>query len=653
MPEVNGNGLCPPSPIKVNGDCSIAAMDSNKIESHVHVHPSYPEVPPQSTIITLLHFNDCYNIEPRAGIEPAGGAARFKSALKYFKKVSTIDGQDRSIVLFSGDILGPSIMSTFTKGEQMIPVLNECEVECAVFGNHDFDYGLDNLIGVTEKTKFPWLMSNVLDVDTSRPLAEGKIIYVIERCGKRLGIIGLVEEEWLATLSTIETGDVTYLDFVSEGRKLARYLKEKEKVDYVIALTHMRSPNDCRLAENVDEIDLILGGHDHDYELRKVNGKLIVKSGTDFRTFSKIDLVFHSAGINNGNNNLITSDDQSGRPFVDVTVTEICVNSYSFPEDSELKEQLDKYSDIIEGKMDTVLGQFACDMDGRFASIRTQETNLGNFVCDIMLASTKSDCAILNSGTLRSDRIHPKGDFKLRDLVTIMPMMDAMIVLSATGEQIWKALENGVSQWPKLEGRFPQVAGLKFAFDPSKARGQRIDPRFIKIGDDYLDLKQKYRLVTKGYLHQGKDGYTALKECEVLVDPENCPELCTSIQNHFEAIRIVKSQAGAHTRHHQSIVPVSRRHSSVFDPSLLPPPPVETSPLSSSSPSSTSGSPLQKNPLLSKMRHLSLDSSRKNPSGRRLSIEDIEMEQCKLEPKVEGRIVIINDEVIRSDFGSW
>lgn len=138
-----------------------------------------------------------------------------------------------------------------------------------------------------------------------------------------------------------------------------------------------------------------------------------------------------------------------------------------------------------------------------------------------MLASTHSDCAILNSGTLRSDRIHPKGDFKLRDLVTIMyvvrpsfaprprlikfphrPMMDPMIVLAATGEQVWKALENGVSQWPKLEGRFPQVSGLRFAFDPSKEPKHRIDPRHIKIGDEYLDLNQTYRLVTKGYLHQ-------------------------------------------------------------------------------------------------------------------------------------------------------
>lgn len=57
----------------------------------------------------------------------------------------------------------------------------------------------------------------------------------------------------------------------------------------------------------------------------------------------------------------------------------------------------------------------------------------GNFICDIMLASTHSDLAILNSGTLRADRIYTKGDFTLRDLVTLLPMMDPMIVLNATG----------------------------------------------------------------------------------------------------------------------------------------------------------------------------------------------------------------------------
>lgn len=506
----------------------------------------------------------------------------------------------------------------------MIPVLNECGVHCAVFGNHDFDYGLENLISVTEKTKFPWLISNVVDIETSRPLAEGKIFHVMEKNGKKLGILGLVEEDWLATLSTIDNEDVIYEDFVSEGRKLAKYLKEKEQVDYVIALTHMRCPNDCRLAENVDEIDLILGGHDHDYEVKKVNGKFIIKSGTDFRTFSKIDLIFRSNGVA-------------------VKIEEISVNSHDFTEDASLKAQLDKYSDVIEGKMDTILGQFHCDLDGRFASIRTQETNLGNFVCDIMLASTHSDLAILNSGTLRSDRIHTKGDFKLRDLVTIMPMMDPMIVLSATGEQIWKALENGVCQWPKLEGRFPQVAGMRFAFDPSKPPKQRIDPKYIKIGDEYLQLDQKYKLVTKGYLHQGKDGYTVLKECEVLVDEEDCPELCTSIVNHFEAIKIVTDASHHHhTRHRQSLVAVSRRHSTVKMMEMGSMSPGELAPQVT-----LSTSPVHRGSLLGMKKIPSVDSSRLLTNGRKMSIDEIESQQCRLEPKIEGRIVIINDEVTR------
>lgn len=133
----------------------------------------------------------------------------------------------------------------------------------------------------------------------------------------------------------------------------------QEKCDYVIALTHMRTPNDCRLAENVDEIDLILGGHDHDYEVKLVNNKYIIKSGTDFRQFSKITLTFNFSDT------------------VHIDIKEINVNSADFGEDANLKAQLNQFSEVIEGKMDTVLGHFGCDLDGRFASIRTQETNLG------------------------------------------------------------------------------------------------------------------------------------------------------------------------------------------------------------------------------------------------------------------------------------
>ena len=86
-----------------------------------------------------------------------------------------------------------------------------------------------------------------------------------------LSQIGLVEREWLETLASIDPGHVTYTDYVESGRTLARNLKQAQGCQLVIALTHMRTPNDERLAREVEEIDLILGGHDHVDELINVS----------------------------------------------------------------------------------------------------------------------------------------------------------------------------------------------------------------------------------------------------------------------------------------------------------------------------------------------------------------------------------------------
>ena len=82
-----------------------------------------------------------------------------------------------------------------------------------------------------------------------------------------------MEKEWLDTLSTINSEEVTYTDYVESGNALAKDLKAKG-CQFIIALTHMRTPNDLRLAENATDIDLILGGHDHVYEKKKVNSHM-------------------------------------------------------------------------------------------------------------------------------------------------------------------------------------------------------------------------------------------------------------------------------------------------------------------------------------------------------------------------------------------
>lgn len=632
-------------------------------------------------LVTIIHFNDCYNVEPGP---KSAGAAGFLTAINQKR-------HSNPMILFSGDIISPSFMSTFTKGEQMIPVLNDIGVHCAVFGNHEFDYGVDNLIEFTKRTSFPWLLSNVIDKETSNQLGDGQVFHIIERSGLKFGLVGLIEEEWLSTLSTLDSSDVIYHDYVERGQELAAWLKgEPHRVDYVIALTHCRTPNDIRLADSVPEIDLILGGHDHDYEIIKRPNCYIVKSGTDFREFSEIKLKINTQYLECKRLNNFSEINTNLKPIVDTEIKRIDCSSY--PPDENLNQKLEKFVTTIDEKMGQVLGQFNCELDGRFSSIRKYETNLGNFVTDIMLASTHADLAILNSGTLRSDRIHPKGDFTMRDLFNILGYIDPIAVLQASGQHIWRALENGVSQWPKLEGRFPQVSGCTFLFDPNKPPMYRIDPKDITIGDEPLVLDKHYKLTTKAYLASGKDGYDVLKECKVLVPGDESPDLTTSILNHFEAINIVKSNRRTH--HRQSIICLSRssikklldqtndnnnqlgsninsdnNNNSCNQNNID-----ETVELAAGVVSETPGDELQ-SPAIAKaptassplvgmtaptptLRNMAdanastaslatspstpLSAIQKQPRTKRLmSLYEMEHEQCKLEPKVEGRIRIL------------
>lgn len=268
----------------------------------------------------------------------------------------------------------------------------------------------------------------------------------------------------------------------------------------MIALTHMRTPNDIKLAKNAIGIDIILGGHDHVCEDTVENGIHVIKSGTDFRQFG-----------------LVTVDTQrKADGKVNATFEAINVTS-EYTEDQDLKDILNKYTETIEERMGEVLGNFSVELDGRFSAIRTSETNLGDWVCDVVLSATGADVVILNSGTFRSDQVHPAGPFTMRDLVNIIPMHDPLIVLEVSGQVILDALENAVSAYPKLEGRFPQVSGISFVFDARKPPYSRVVSELVQVADEWLDVKQNYSLCVKSYMYSGCDGFSMFKNATVLV----------------------------------------------------------------------------------------------------------------------------------------
>ncbi|XP_063691937.1 mannosylglucosyl-3-phosphoglycerate phosphatase-like isoform X2 [Bolinopsis microptera] len=476
-----------------------------------HERSSPTSKPDGGRVVKIIHFNDVYNIEARDQ-EPVGGAARF------VQKISDILAEEEMLVIFSGDAFNPSPMSTMFKGVQMVPVLNACNIAAAVYGNHDFDFGLDDLMELKSSCNFPWLMTNVIDKETDRPLGDGMEYLVLQYKDIKVGVLGLVESGWMETLSTIEMSEIEYQDYVEAADHYGSILKEEHGVDLVVALTHMRWNNDRRLAACAKHVDLILGGHDHNYGVEQVNNRTIIKSGTDFRELSKVTLVIDSE-------NKVK------------TIVEKVIITSEIPENENIQLHVADYQEKVGAQMDKIIGEFGVPLETRFSEVRTKETNMGNFITDVMRVALRADVAILNSGTMRSDCIFPPGKFRMRDLSAILPIMDELLLLECTGSQLLKALENGVSKYPELEGRFPQLSGVQFQFEPKREPGSRILQDSVYVLAEPLDLQRIYKVAVKEYISRGKDGYTVFLECPRIGGDDDGPILDTLILNHFEEVQ--------------------------------------------------------------------------------------------------------------------
>lgn len=208
----------------------------------------------------------------------------------------------------------------------------------------------------------------------------------------------------------------------------------------------------------------------------------------------------------------------------------------SIPEDPEMKRLADECEEKVGAAMDQIIGASAVDLDCRFTSIRTRETNIGNFIADVMRAGSKADVAFVNSGALRADAIIPKGSLRLRDLLSILPMMDELCLLEISGEHLVAILHNSVSQYPRLEGRFLQVSGLSFTFDPNVSSDRRVVESSVLVGGKPISGIAKYRVCTLNYLRKGKDGFDLLKSAMCLADGEQAGVLPTLVRDHFNTL---------------------------------------------------------------------------------------------------------------------
>ncbi|KAK5052156.1 hypothetical protein LTR84_002960 [Exophiala bonariae] len=477
--------------------------------------------------LRILHFNDVYHLDSSSA-EPVGGIARFQTVINHYRSGEKFKEQPELVTLFSGDAFNPSLESSVTKGSHMVPILNNIGTDVACVGNHDLDFGVRQFRSLTSQCTFPWLLANVLDpaLGDSVPLGNAqKTLMLTSSNGIKIGVIGLVEREWLATINTLPP-DLIYKSASATAQELVPGLRE-QGAEIIIAVTHQREPNDNKLAEKTPEglIDIILGGHDHFYNHSLISGTHVLRSGSDFKQLSYIEARRKTNGIG-WDFNIVRQDITS-----------------AIAEDEDTLALTERLTAKLKAKLGRPLGYTAAPLDARFTTVRLKESNYGNFICDLMRSHYSGDCCIMASGTIRGDQIYPPGVLRLKDIMDCFPFEDPCIVIRITGAAISAALENSVSTYPALEGRFPQVSNIKFEFDPLKPSGNRVS--WIKIGGEPVDLERKYVVVTRGYMGRGKDGFDSLLVeseggvAEEIVSEENGILISMMLRQYFMSLKIL------------------------------------------------------------------------------------------------------------------
>lgn len=296
----------------------------------------------------------------------------------------------------------------------------------------------------------------------------------------------------------------------------------------IVVVSHQREPNDNKLANNLPPglVDIILGGHDHYYAHTIVNGTHVLRSGTDFKQLSYIEAFRKPSTEAGWDFNIIRRDVVR-----------------SIPEDPATIAMVDRLTSSLKAKLEKPVGYTVSPLDGRFSTVRQRESNLGNFVCDLMRYYYAADCAMMAGGTIRGDQIYPPGILRLKDLLNCFPFEDPVVLLRLRGQALLDALENGVSQLPALEGRFTQVSNISFGFKLNAPSGSRLT--FARVGGQPVDPEREYVVATRGYMARGKDGFTSLLvkseggDVEELVCEENGVLISTILRQYFLSLKVL------------------------------------------------------------------------------------------------------------------
>ncbi|NUB44239.1 5'-nucleotidase C-terminal domain-containing protein [Fertoebacter nigrum] len=458
-----------------------------------------------SRIEAINGFDSTCSAEEAAENACFGGVARVATKINELRDALRADGQN-VIVLDAGDQYQGSLMYTTYKGDAEIEFMEKIGFDAMAVGNHEFDDGPEGLLKLVDGVSFPVISGNI-DVSRSNILA-GKVEnhVVLEVGGEKIGLISALATD---TVDTSSPGpEVIFTDEIESLQADVAAL-EAEGVTKIIALNHVGYGKDQVIAAAVPGIDAVVGGHSHTYLSKtdpdragayptwvsQEDGTLVpvVQAYAYSKYVGHLELTFDDAG------KLIYADGNT--ILLDASVTP----------DPEIEARVKELAGPIEELKTRVVAETVEAIDGAREACRAVECPMGNLVAEAMLDRVKDQgitIAIANGGGLRASI--DAGEVTMGEVLSVLPFQNTLSTFQVTGDVVIAALENGVGQVEEGAGRFPQVAGLKYTFDPAAPAGARVSDVQVMVGGDAwapIDPAATYGLVSNNYVRGGGDGY--------------------------------------------------------------------------------------------------------------------------------------------------
>jgi len=473
---------------------------------------------------TILHTNDLHSnligLGPASDYTPftlnddmtRGGFARIATLIANRKKARQDQGP--VLVLDAGDYsMGTAFGAAIRETGGELQLLSRMGYDATTFGNHDFDLGPEGLakaIGAASKAgRIPAVVASNTDFSKDDAMLTGlqelakagtiRRYTVVERVGIRFGIFGLMGKE--SIFYTSGAGAITFPDAIEIASEMVKVLRETEKVDVVICLSHggmeqnkdgtFTDGEDVRLAKAVPGIDVVIGGHTHT-ELKEaivVNGRTpVVQTGKYGQNLGELVI-----SLDGGRQ---TVESYKLHPIDDTIVGDKAISD----EIDKLKKTVTEIVFASRGySVDQPLAIVPQDLPNTFSDIAAG-TPLANLITDSFRKATKADIGFNANGTMRAGLTRGKSGVQtVYDVFAVAPLGAGVVDTTAgstlvtahfTGQDLKQLLEFFLVDSPAHPGEyFPRVSGMRFRYDMSRPQFDAVTA--VEVGD----LDRGYRAI--------------------------------------------------------------------------------------------------------------------------------------------------------------